>query len=60
MKEKLLKKVKNMAKNRVFANSLIINQLGKTTKIVQKSFGSFTIISYLYIYQTTKRYGLPS
>lgn len=44
MKEKLLKKGKNMGKNGVFANSLILNHLEKSTKI----FGSFTFFSYLY------------
>jgi hypothetical protein len=42
------------------ANPLIINELDKTTKIITQMFGSFTFFSYLYLYQTTKRYGLPS
>lgn len=41
-------------------NLLIINQLGETTKIVTQMFGSSTYFSYLYIYQITKGYGLPS
>lgn len=56
----MVKNDKNMGKNRVFHNLLIINVLKKTTKIVPKMFGKLPIISYLYIYQTTKRYGLPS
>ena len=49
-----------MSKNRVKINWLTINELHRTTKIITKMFGSSTYFSYLYIYQTTKRYGLPS
>jgi hypothetical protein len=56
----MIKIGRNIAKKVGFRNSLIINQLDKTTKIITKMFGSSTYFSYLYIYQTTKRYGLPS
>jgi hypothetical protein len=56
----MAKNDKNMGKNRGFHNSLITNALQKTTKIVPKLFGLLVVFSYLYIYQTNKRYGLPS
>jgi hypothetical protein len=54
MEGKLLKKGKNMAKNKVFHNSLIINTLEKTTKYFPKCLENYQIFRIFVIYQTIK------
>lgn len=54
----MAKNDKNMGKNRVFHNLLIINVLEKTTKIVPKLFGKLPNFSYLCNISINNRYKL--